>query len=437
METIYVPVANANDKRNMLADWRTTSDRVFTFSAVTFIACVISACALYTYGEKLFFINILGGVAVLLSGLLARNWKYAGYIGTVVSLVINSAWFYFGLPEALEMKLSVVAVAVVNIIPCIFSLRCVYNYKNVFKELKKSKGFPDFILNTADMFGDKMYIKDEEPKGDGDKYKASYNPFNTERLISEEEFFRSQNLKAEAPPTVKEMNIGSNGTVSEREQKKYKYGKSIFGFELFFFHDDPETAPHWENAILSGKWRSNIELCETRFNMFALLVFLSVMVSGLGGSVAGMLNYLVFFVLMFGISSMKLNELHGPFVVLGSVLYFFTLSGSGYGVFFMLGALCVNPWIIISPLRFLLNYKLFKKLSKMDGFPTFAKTTGETYGKYMYILEERPKPPPKKSKDDIIVMDIGFDEPPNKQEDKGWNAFDYMDENKENKNDKS
>ena len=38
------------------------------------------------------------------------------------------------------------------------------------------------------------------------------------------------------------------------------------------------------------------------------------------------------------------------------------------------------------------------------------------------------------SDNEKIVMNIGFDEEP-KKEDKAWNAFDYMDEEKESEND--
>lgn len=435
METVYVPVASVTEKRNMVMDWENTSDKVFKCSVVSFFLSLLSGLVLASYGEKLLHLSIISSVVVLIGGFFARKWKMVGYVGVLISLAINVLWFYLGLPEATEMKLSVIAATLVNIAPCIFALRCIYNYNTVFKELKKCKGFPDFILNTADIFGDKMYIKDKEPEGIEHKYKASFNAFATEKMISEEEFFRSQNLKVELPEEPETKNIGTHNDEKETNKKrKYKYGKSILGYEIIFHHDELDEIPYWEKAMLMGKWRDISQSCETRIDIFSVLIFVSIMAMGLGGSPVGMLKYLVYFIILFGISCMKLNELAGPFIVLGGMASLFVFNGNGFGLAFVLGAIAMNPYIIISPIKFLLNYKTYKKLSVMEGFPTFMRTAGEEYGKDIYILEERPEPLKKKGKEGFITIDIGYDEPAKKKEEKGWNAFDYMDEQKEKEN---
>ena len=51
-----------------------------------------------------------------------------------------------------------VAQAVFALVPSYFAFRCMYNYNYVFKELRESEGFPNFIANTADLYGDKMWL---------------------------------------------------------------------------------------------------------------------------------------------------------------------------------------------------------------------------------------------------------------------------------------
>ena len=82
----------------------------------------------------------------------------------------------------------------------------------------------------------------------------------------------------------------------------------------------------------------------------------------------------------------------------------------------------------------IINRPIYKALSKEEGFPSFIRNTADLYGDEMYIIEKQE--PIKRrviNDNNKIVMNIGFDEKP-KKEDKAWNAFDYMDEEKEDEN---
>ena len=82
----------------------------------------------------------------------------------------------------------------------------------------------------------------------------------------------------------------------------------------------------------------------------------------------------------------------------------------------------------------IINRPVYKALSKEEGFPSFIRNTADLYGDNLYIVEKQS--PIKKrtiSDNEKIVMNIGYDEKP-KKEDKAWNAFDYMDEEKDDEN---
>jgi hypothetical protein len=104
--------------------------------------------------------------------------------------------------------------------------------------------------------------------------------------------------------------------------------------------------------------------------------------------------------------------------------------------FLLVAAYVVNIGIIIAPVIFLINKRIYNELSTMEGFPAFVRTTADLYGSQMYMVEERTRVEKKTSKDHFVTMNIGYDEIEKKpEEDKAWNAFDYMDEdNKEKEN---
>ena len=56
METMYVPVANIKQKRDMIADWRTTSDNASKFSLVAALVSVLAAISMKFFHNDFYFI---------------------------------------------------------------------------------------------------------------------------------------------------------------------------------------------------------------------------------------------------------------------------------------------------------------------------------------------------------------------------------------------
>ena len=161
METMYVPVANIKQKRDMIADWRTTSDNASKFSLIAALVSILATVSMKSFGNEFYFIFLGSGALYLLSGLFCKKWYFSAYISVIVALLVTCSWASFGLrKDNIPEILCFAVVCIMQFVPVIYSCRCIYNYAPVFKELKKCKGFPNFIANTADIYGDKMHIKE-------------------------------------------------------------------------------------------------------------------------------------------------------------------------------------------------------------------------------------------------------------------------------------
>lgn len=441
MEIMYVPQATVSQKKEMVLEWRTESDNAFRFSMIS-AGVSFMAMLIFLFGKEDFWYIFAGSAVIsLLSGYMAKKWSIVGYGGIFAALLLNCLWFSAGLPEKYMYVGSVIAAAICSLLPCYSAIRCIFNYSEVFVPLRESKGFPDFIMSTADLYGDKLYLKDKpEENAHDNKYDASYNPFKTDRDISEEEFRRSQELKSNGLNETITMNIGEDGEITHekaREPKTYKYGKKIGSFEIVFLHDDLEDMDFQEKSLLMSKWRGNIDRAERNFYTFFLLMAVSCMAGGFGNFMATVLRYLVLVLFVVGIVGMKNGHTYGALVTLGAVVYSFAVINAAISLFLVVGAYIFNFGILVAPIIFLINKPIYNKLSTMEGFPTFIRTTADLYGSQMYIAEERPRVEKKTNKDHFITMNIGYDEEPKKpEEDKAWNAFDYMDEEKK-ENDQS
>lgn len=437
MEIMYVPRATVSQKKEMVMEWRTESENVFRYSVVSAAVSFMSMLVFLFGKEGFWYIYAGSSVISLLCGYMAKRWSIVGYWGVIISVLLNCLWFSVGFPEGFMYIGSVVIAGVCSLIPCFSAIRCICNYTEVFLPLKESKGFPDFIMNTADLYGDKIYLKNKpEDISENDKYQASYNPFKNEEEMDDEEFRRSQELKARNLNEPITMNIGEDGRIVEsREPQSYKYGKAVGGFEIEFLHNDFDNMSFQERAMLMSKWRGNIALAEKNFYMFFVFMAMSCMAGGFGDFLGTVMRYLVLVLFAFGISRMKIGYTSGAILTLAAVAYSFCMVNSVLALVFVIGAYVCNFGIIISPIRFLINKRIYNRLSTMEGFPTFIRTTADLYGSQMYITEERPRVEKKMGKDHFITMNIGYDEPKKPEEGKAWNAFDYMDEeNKEKEN---
>ena len=433
METIYFPEATFTQKKEMMADWVQTSNRATKFSYACAVTSVILMFFMLGFKDEYFY--VYGGSAALfvLSGILCKKWSFLGYISAFLSLALCVLRFNVDMLQGVHIVSAVVAQAVFALIPSYFAFRCMYNYNYIFKALRESEGFPNFIANTADLYGDQIYLKDEDEGVYEGRVRASYNPFNTDEQIRQEELRREMNAEARASREPRRMDIGKSGTIYHRPMPEsdaaYKRGVSLFGIELVFKHNDILKSDFNEKKILMSKWRDNIEMTTKNFPLFTLLIMVAIMAASFG-SFLGMLNYLIVVVFVIGTNQMKMGKWYAPLTLLAATIYLFGICTSDIAILCAIGAFVFNYGMIPGTIRYVLNYRLYKELSTQPGFPSFIRTTADLYGDKMYILE--PHAPVVK------VMDIGYDSKP-KKDDGAWNAFDYMNEKdkKDDENDES
>ncbi|MBE6800060.1 MAG: hypothetical protein E7529_02510 [Ruminococcaceae bacterium] len=435
MEIMYVPVANIHQKREMISDWRFTSDNASKFSLVAALVSVLATISMKFFGDEFYFIFLGSGALYLLSALFCKKWYFSAYISVIVAWLVTCSWASFGLSkDDIPEILCFAVVCIMQFIPIVYSCRCLYNYAPVFKELKKCKGFPNFIANTADIYGDKMHIKDEPVSN---KAQASHNPFNTQKDIQAEEFRREQDLKIRAKSKPLEQAYESSGSqerVRIEQNIEYKYGFSILGREIKFLHNDIPSSSFEEKKRLMSQWNHYLKEAERDFFIPLFLMMVSIMGAGFG-SFMGFIMYafIPLYIMFFNyLKTSKAFAPYGIFVVVA--MYLSCVMNNFMSAGLAVGFLILSRRVWVACIMSIINRPIYKALSKEEGFPSFIRNTADLYGDKAYIVEKRE--PIKRrilSDDEKIVMNIGFDEEPKKEE-KAWNAFDYMDEEKDEKN---
>ena len=435
METMYVPVANIKQKRDMIADWRFTSDKASKFSLLAAFVSVLAGISMKYFKDDFFFIFLGSCALFLLGAVFCRKWYFSAYMSTIIGLLVTCSWASFGLSkDNIPEIICFAVVCIVQFVPVIYSCRCIYNYTPVFKELKKCKGFPNFIANTADIYGDKIYIKNKPVSGNT---QASHNPFYTQDDIRSEEFRREQDLKvANKRKTIEQNYVKAydKERVSPDKDIEYKYGFSILGKEIKFFHNDIPSSSFDEKKRLMYQWNYYIKEAERDFFIPLFLMMVSIMGAGLGSFVGFLLYGIIpLYIMMFNyLKTSKAFAPYGIFVVVA--FYLVNVMNNFITAGLAIGFLILSRRVWVACIMCIINRPIYKALSKEEGFPSFIRNTADLYGDQAYIVEKQEPIKRRALRDDEkIVMNIGFDEKP-KKEDKGWNAFDYMDEEKDEKN---
>lgn len=460
MEICYVPVAKLKDVQEMMADWN-QNNKYVRFSAIGAIA--ISLWDLYYLsasgeGAAIFLCIISMLIMALEAVIVTKSLKwiyYLSYFGTMMFSFSASFIDFeeFTLPSAIAMS-------VPHLINTYFAYRAIYNYDDVYLKLKARKGFPYFIFSTSDMYADKIYLKNKEEKTVAEKrVEASFNPFNEEYEITDEEVKRMNSLRYEE---LKKLTIDVfEGVYHEAkeikrsfdERKKYKYRFRVLGIDIIIPHDDIETSTTDEKRKLLRLW-NDLKANMFKHELYVLMFMVGlILVANLGGMGLGAAVYFLAVIgYVLGTNLIKLEKPIGFFVTVISVFsYIFAMGGnviaSGFIIIGMAYfSVAMLPWLI----KWIINYPVYKKLSKEKGFPSFIEHASDLYGDEMYILEEQ-KPIVKGEKLEPIIMNIGYDEDEKKyknintfdyheknkgnmslREDKGWNAFDYLDKDKDN-----
>lgn len=440
METMYFPEAKFHHKKEMMADWVATSEKASVFSWVCVVAFAAAAVSTIALKDDFFFIY-LGCTAMFLVGaLLCKKWLYPSYLAVLLGEVLSLVRFYLEMPENKAVFGIAIVVSALGVAPSYFAFRCIFNYTPIFKELEKSEGFPNFIANTADLYGEKIYLQDEEETLLENVTEASYNPFNSEQDVKAEEVRRYQEARFDTfdeNDEPKHMDIDVNGNLvsaekarakqQAKEKEAMKGGLFIGSYELIFAHGDLCDNDYDQKRMFMGKWRQNVEEATNNFPLFTLLLAMAAMASGFG-SIMGIINFATIAVFIIATNHMKMGRWYAPVTMLIAILYSFTLVTSDIALVLLVGAYFFGFRMFASMLRYILNYKNYKILSKQTGFPTFIRTTADLYGDRLYIVEKtEPMQKMNLQQKRVKVMNIGYDDMP-KQDEGAWNAFDYMDE---------
>ncbi len=441
METMYVPAATFHQRRDMMDDWSTTSDRASFFAYISAAVSLAMTLFMLANSDEYFYIYIPCVLVYLIGGYLCKNWKYIGYVAVLISMVCTCSRFAFDLPENKIVIGGIVSCAIFNFIGGYFALRCLSNYYTVFKELEKCPGFPNFIANTADLYANKIYLRDKDNNIYDNKFEVAYNPFNSSEDIKNEEIRRNQDLKSDRVEETLTMNITGDARTQTPKTEGKRIppeieSKTIFGRYVIFPHTDFSKSSFEEKKNFMGYWNMNIAYTTENFVMFAFFMMIAGMAAGFGSPIS-FAYFAIIIVFIVGTNCLKMGQFAGVFIILLGYILCSPLMGSAISAIFVIGANVFNPGMILGTIRFVLNYKYYKELSVMDGFPSFIRTSADLYGDKLYIVEKREAVKRLDPSQKVFqVMDIGYDNKP-KKEDKAWNAFDYMDEEKENENNES
>ena len=468
MEICYVPVAKLKDVQEMMANWRNNNKLIKYWS---FASIAVSFMNLFylEFSEleiNTDFAKVICIVSDLIMGVLAftvnKSNKLIYYLAFIGTMLFSFSASFIGF-EFLTLPVAI-ALSLPFFVTCYLSYKAILNYEEVYLRLKNRKGFPNFIFSTADMYADKMYLKNKNEVTVAEKrVEASFNSFREEDEIIDEEVRRMNTLRYEELKHHKE-DVSGDEYFKEKEvkhsvdpNKKYKYGLSILGFDLVIPHDDIETSSKEEKRRMMRLWnemKDNIFKNEAMILMFLLLLVLAVEIGGLGFSAA--IYFIVIIVYIFGTNFVKLDNRIGFILTTGSVYSFlFALVVPSVRNVVTLGLIVVvlcyyNIFILPGLIKWLVNFPMYKKLSKEPGFPSFFDTKKELYGDDYYIVEEI-KPIVKRTNQEKLIINIGYDdeddevnkrladfnykeknETVQKLDNTAWNAFNYLEDDEEN-----
>ncbi len=468
MEICYVPAAKLKDVQEMMANWK-KNNKIIRFSAIA--AILMSFITLYylefsdsEVSTGISVVMCIGSMIILalISIIVTKSMKWVYFLSYLSTMLFSFS------ASCIDFKALTLPAAIVLSIPHIvntyFSHKAIYNYETVYLRLKERKGFPHFVFSTADMYADKLYLKNKEEKTVAEKrVEASFNPFNEEDEIIDEEVRRMNSLRYEEMPQHEKDIAGAYYEEKEikytaEQEKEYKYKFSVFGIDIVIPHNDFETAPMEEKRFFMGAWNENkIKMFRNEEFMIMMLMLL-ILTANVGGMGFGAAVYFVSLAgYIFGTNFIKLDQIIGVPLIIGGVFSFCSSIGSnmvaaGF-VIVILTYFCIT--MLPGLIRFAVNFSAFKQLSKQKGFPSFVENSVDLYAEEIYIVE-KPKPIVKTEKPEPIIMDIGYDEEEkNKRfkefrrvnefnyqeqnknnrslrEDKGWNAFDYLDKDTNN-----
>lgn len=465
MEICYVPVAKLKDVQEMMSNWK-RNNKLIRCWAIASIAISFMNLYYLTFSESQGNIALAIAMCMLSDFIMAilaitinRSQKIIYYLAFVGTIFYSFSASFIGF-EALTLPIAV-GLSLPFLVTAFFAYKAIYNYENVYLKLKARKGFPNFVLSTADMYADKIYLKDKKEKTVAEKrVEASFNSFNEDAEITDEEVRRMNTLRYEELKQHEEDVSGYEYFKSKEvkhsidENKKYKYGLSFLGIDIIIPHDDIETSSKEEKRRFMRLWnqlKDSMFKNEAMMLMFMLFLVIVINVGGLG--FGAILYYVVVGLYIWGTNLVKADEKIGFFITTGSAYSFLFSLINVNDEFAATIVVVVMAYftIFIFPrlAKWFINYPTYKKLSKEEGFPSFFESKKELYGDDYHIVEEI-KPLEKRTDREKLIMNIGYgeDEEINRriadfnykeknkenqgQENTAWNAFNYLETDTEN-----
>ena len=239
MEICYVPVAKLKDVQEMMENWN-YNNKLIKCCSIASIAVSVMNMVYLNFTDSDFAI-LMCIIADLIMAILAftvnKSNKIIYYLSFIGTMLFSFSASFIDL-EILTLPIAI-ALSLPFLFSCFFSYKAIYNYEEVFLRLKERKGFPHFVFSTADMYADKMYLRDkQEPTIAEKRVKASFNSFNEEQEITDEETKRMNTLRYEELKQHKQ-NVSSSEYFDAKEvkhsvdpNKKYKYRLSLFGTDF-------------------------------------------------------------------------------------------------------------------------------------------------------------------------------------------------------------
>jgi hypothetical protein len=316
MEICYVPVAKLKDVQEMMANWNYNNKLIKCWSIASIAVSVMNMVYLnFTDSDFAILMCIIADlIMAILAFMVNKSNKIIYYLSFIGTMLFSFSASFIDL-EILTLPIAI-ALSLPFLFSCFFSYKAIYNYEEVFLRLKERKGFPHFVFSTADMYADKMYLRDkQEPTIAEKRVKASFNSFNEEQEITDEETKRMNTLRYEELKQHKQ-NVSSSEYFDAKEvkhsvdpNKKYKYGLSLFGTDFIIPHDDVKSSTKEEKRRLMRLWN---QMMDNLFNHEAFMIMLllfDIIVINFGGMNFLALIYLPILVIyIFGTNLVKLKN---------------------------------------------------------------------------------------------------------------------------------
>ena len=214
---------------------------------------------------------------------------------------------------------------------------------------------------------------------------------------------------------------------------------NLLGITLFVKFKDLSQSSYEQRRELIFEWNGLTARVLKPYIIMLLLCFTASAFTLMESFSAAFIKAGLLLIFILTYTMIKLNELPGFILHIAlNTVWLFTLSPGGNPIIsaFALLAFALMTFISLMCIVCLANFRLYRALSKLEGFPSFLRNTGDILGGELHdteIIKAEHKENPLanlKSYADKNREQNGLTEPPQPSQPepaKGWNAFDYLD----------